>query len=57
MREVSTIDPKWLVDVAPKFFKHAEGIKLSKKKREEKLKPLFNRFEDQDSWRLSNRKG
>ena len=54
MREVCAVDPRWLVDVAPNFFKHAEG--LSKSKREDKLQPLFNRYEEKDAWRLANRK-
>jgi ATP-dependent RNA helicase DHX8/PRP22 len=58
MREVCTIDPKWLTEVAPKFFKNCEGANsLSKRKREEKLEPLYNRYEDPNAWRLSKRRG
>eukprot|EP00027_Filamoeba_sp_ATCC50430_P016314 CAMPEP_0168570318 /NCGR_PEP_ID=MMETSP0413-20121227/16652_1 /TAXON_ID=136452 /ORGANISM="Filamoeba nolandi, Strain NC-AS-23-1" /LENGTH=721 /DNA_ID=CAMNT_0008602923 /DNA_START=1 /DNA_END=2162 /DNA_ORIENTATION=+ len=40
MREVTMIDPKWLVELAPKFFKAADAKKLSKRKRQEKIEPL-----------------
>ena len=57
MREVLAIDPKWLLEVAPNYFKQSEDQGLSKRKREEKLEPLFNRFEEPNAWRLSKRKG
>ena len=53
MREIITIEPKWLTEVAPTFFKQADSNKISKRKREEKIEPLFNRFEGKDEWRLS----
>ena len=44
MREVCAIEPKWLVHVAPHFFKLTDANgPLSKAKRAEKLEPLFNR--------------
>jgi ATP-dependent RNA helicase DHX8/PRP22 len=57
MREVCTIDPRWLVEVAPNFFKVADVTSLSKRKRTEKLEPLQSKYEDKDAWRLSRRKG
>jgi len=33
MREVLAIDPKWLLEVAPKYFKQADEGALSKRKR------------------------
>jgi len=58
MREVSTIDPKWLTEVAPRFFKESNDPNhISKQKRQEKLEPLFNRYEDPNAWRPSRRKG
>ncbi|KAI9016044.1 P-loop containing nucleoside triphosphate hydrolase protein [Hyaloraphidium curvatum] len=53
MREVVAIDPKWLVEVAPNFFKSADPNKISKRKMKEKLEPLYNRFEKPDEWRIS----
>ena len=52
MREVTTIDPKWLVEVAPTYFKVADQ-RMSKRKKGEAIVPLFNRFEEKDEWRLS----
>jgi len=56
MREVCTIEPKWLVELAPKFFKVSDPTKLSKRKRQEKLEPLFDRNRDPNAWRISKRR-
>ncbi|VDL60323.1 unnamed protein product [Hymenolepis diminuta] len=53
MREVTTIDPKWLVEYAPKFFKFGDPTKLSKAKKSMRIEPLFNKHEEKDSWRIS----
>ena len=55
MHHVTAIEPKWLVEAAPTFFKVAGGKvgELSKRKREETIKPLHNRFAGEDDWRLS----
>ncbi len=54
MREVTAIEPKWLVEVAPRFFRPADAMNISKRKRQEKVAPLFDRFaKHQDEWRLS----
>lgn len=53
MREVTTIDPKWLVEFAPSFFKLADPTKLSKVKKQQRLEPLFNKYEEPNSWRIS----
>ncbi|KAH9932076.1 P-loop containing nucleoside triphosphate hydrolase protein [Epithele typhae] len=50
---VTVIEPKWLVEVAPQFFKVADANKISKRKRQEKIEPLFNKYEKPDEWRLS----
>ncbi|KAF4554745.1 Pre-mRNA-splicing factor ATP-dependent RNA helicase prp22-like protein [Elsinoe fawcettii] len=54
MHVVSTIEPKWLVELAPTFFKVAgrEGG-LSKRQKAERIKPLAGRGGDGDEWRLS----
>lgn len=44
MRESTAIDPKWLVEFAPAFFKFADPTKLSKRKKQEKVEPLHNRL-------------
>ncbi|XP_024530072.1 probable pre-mRNA-splicing factor ATP-dependent RNA helicase DEAH5 [Selaginella moellendorffii] len=57
MREVTLIDPKWLVELAPRFFKEADPTKLSKRKRQERIEPLYDRYHEPNSWRLSKRRG
>ena len=53
MREVTAIDPGWLVEFAPKFFKHSDMTKLSKQKKQQKVEPLHNKYEEPNSWRVS----
>ena len=40
---VLVIEPKWLVEVAPQFFKVADAKKIRKGQRQEKIEPLFNK--------------
>lgn len=40
---VTAIEPKWLVEVAPQFFRVADANKISKRKKQEKIEPLFNK--------------
>ena len=56
MREVTAIDPKWLVELAPRSFKFAEANKMSKRKRQECIEPLYDRYNEPNSWRLSRRR-
>ncbi|XP_068665456.1 probable pre-mRNA-splicing factor ATP-dependent RNA helicase DEAH5 [Aristolochia californica] len=56
MREVTVIDPKWLVALAPRFFKVADPTKMSKRKRQERIEPLYDRYHEPNSWRLSKRR-
>jgi ATP-dependent RNA helicase DHX8/PRP22 len=56
MREVIAIEPKWLTEVAPTFFKVVDPREMSKRKRAEKIQPLFNKYEKEDEWRLSKMK-
>jgi len=53
MREVITIDPKWLVEFAASFFKFADPTKLSKHKKQLRLEPLYNKYEEPNAWRIS----
>ncbi|KAI9800326.1 MAG: DEAH-box ATP-dependent RNA helicase prp22 [Piccolia ochrophora] len=50
------IEPKWLVEAAPTFFKVAPTDRLSKRKKAERIQPLYNRFAGEDDWRLSAQK-
>jgi ATP-dependent RNA helicase DHX8/PRP22 len=53
----SVIEPKWLVEAAPTFFKVAgQKGEMSKRKKAERIQPLHNRFAGEDDWRLSAQK-
>ena len=56
MHVTTGIEPKWLVDAAPTFFKVASTDRLSKRKKAERIQPLHNRFAGEDDWRLSAQK-
>ncbi|GAA5925998.1 uncharacterized protein JCM15063_005180 [Sporobolomyces koalae] len=57
MREVTAIEPKWLTEVAPSFFKVADQNTISKRKKQERITPLFDKYAThQDEWRLSKLK-
>ena len=56
MHCTTAIEPKWLVDAAPTFFKVAPTDRLSKRKKAERIQPLHNRFAGEDDWRLSAQK-
>jgi ATP-dependent RNA helicase DHX8/PRP22 len=57
MRSVMVVDPHWLVELAPRFYKASDPTRLSKAKRRQKIEPLFDRFNPPDSWRLTKRLG
>lgn len=57
MREVVSIDPDWLIQMAPRFFRPSKLHKLSRRKRFERLEPLYDRYHDPKAWRLSRRRG
>jgi len=56
MHATTSIEPKWLVDAAPTFFKVAPTDKLSKRKAAERIQPLYNKYAGADDWRLSSQK-
>ncbi|ELP91429.1 ATP-dependent RNA helicase DHX8, putative [Entamoeba invadens IP1] len=56
MRETISIDPKWLIELAPAFYQVADGKHLNERMRKEKIKPLHDRFnKDQNTWKVGNR--
>jgi ATP-dependent RNA helicase DHX8/PRP22 len=57
MRECCIIEPKWLTELAPRFFKMGDPTRMSKRKRMERLEPLYDRYNDPQEWRLSKRRG
>jgi len=56
LRECCTIEPYWLVELAPNLFKKADDTKLSRRKQRERIEPLYNRYEEPNMWRLSRRR-
>lgn len=57
MREVMSIESKWLVELAPRFFRSGDPSKLSRRKKREKIEPLFDKYaQSQNDWRLSKRR-
>lgn len=56
MREVTVIEPKWLSELAPNFYKTADPTKITGIKRDIKLAPLHENREDPDDWRISKHK-
>ena len=53
MHQITIIDPKWLVEAAPTFFKAAPTERMSRRKQAERIKPLYNKHAGEDEWRLS----
>lgn len=53
MQATTAIEPKWLVDAAPTFFKVAGGQEMSKRRKQERIQPLYNKWAGEDDWRLS----
>lgn len=56
MQQTTAIEPKWLTEAAPTFFKVAPTDRLSKRKKAERIQPLHNKFAGEDDWRLSSQK-
>ena len=57
MRNTLTIDPKWLIELAPAFYKKRDPNKLSKAKQQGKIEPRNDIFNPPYSLRLSKQKG
>jgi len=57
MRTIMAVDARWLVELAPRFFKPSDPTKLSRAKRRVRIEPLYDRFALPDSWRLTKRVG
>ena len=53
MREVTAIHPKWLVEFAPNFFKFSDPSRLSESKKNQRIEPLYNKYEEPGAWRVS----
>ncbi|KXJ92153.1 hypothetical protein Micbo1qcDRAFT_162302, partial [Microdochium bolleyi] len=57
MHYTTAIEPKWLTEVAPTFFKLVPNNTLSKRQKAERIVPLHNKFAGEDDWRLSAQRG
>jgi len=57
LHECLSIEPKWLVELAPNFYKTSDPNHLSKRKRRERIEPLYDRYHPPNDWRLSRRRG
>ena len=55
MRACTAINPKWLTELAPGYYKQCDPKVLSKRKKEEKIEPLYNKFAMPNGldWRIS----
>lgn len=57
MREVMAIESAWLIELAPRFFRVADPNGISRRKKKERIEPLFDKYaQDQDAWKLSKRR-
>eukprot|EP01134_Creolimax_fragrantissima_P005064 CFRG5064T1 len=56
MREVTAVEPQWFVEFAPAFFKVGDPTRMSKAKRQQRIEPLYNRYEEPNSWRISQQR-
>jgi ATP-dependent RNA helicase DHX8/PRP22 len=56
MRDVTAVDPRWLLELAPRSYKSVDPTKISKRKRQERIEPLYDRYNEPNSWRLSKRR-
>ena len=58
MRNTVNIDPKWLVELAPAFYRKASPFEITTRKHHEKLKPLATRNKDdtERSWRITEKR-
>eukprot|EP00634_Sargassococcus_sp_CCMP2135_P009749 CAMPEP_0198653900 /NCGR_PEP_ID=MMETSP1467-20131203/7351_1 /TAXON_ID=1462469 /ORGANISM="unid. sp., Strain CCMP2135" /LENGTH=932 /DNA_ID=CAMNT_0044389877 /DNA_START=243 /DNA_END=3041 /DNA_ORIENTATION=+ len=57
MHHVTTIKPRWLAQLAPRFYKLSEVRYQSELPLRQKIEPLHDRFNAPGAWRLSKRRG
>lgn len=53
MHCTTKIDPQWLIQYASKVFRKANEGELGISKKRERIQPLYNKFDRNESWRLS----
>lgn len=57
MHECMAIEPKWLTEMAPRFYQFTDPKKISKIKQKERIEPLYDKYHPANEWRLSRRMG
>ena len=57
MREVLAVQPQWLMELAPNFYSPVPHDRMSRRKKRERIQPLYDRYNAPNEWRLSKRKG
>jgi ATP-dependent RNA helicase DHX8/PRP22 len=55
MRNATQIEPKWLLEYAPEFYRQSDPNKISAAKRAQTIEPLFDKNKDPNEWRISRR--
>ena len=55
--DVKNLQVTYTQGAPPNLFMKADSNKVSKRKMRETIEPLYNKFEDKNSWRLSRRQG
>ena len=56
IREVTAVDPRWLAEAAPSYFRVVGPGQLSKRQLAEKIVPLHKPGEKPDEWRISRQR-
>ena len=57
MHHVISVQPNWLLQLAPRFYRLIKATDHSDSKRRHSIEPLYDRFNPPGAWRLSQRRG
>ncbi|KAK8885716.1 ATP-dependent RNA helicase dhx8 [Tritrichomonas musculus] len=57
MRNTVMVEPRWLVELAPKFYRKASAAEITQRKKNERLTPLGDQRRDHDrDWRITEQR-
>ena len=56
MREVTSIDAKWLIELAPSFYTAPKEGRLTREQMAQRLNPILRSWETGSTWRVSRQK-
>ena len=57
MRNTIAINPKWLIEFAPSFYRKASATEITQNKRNQKIKPLARAIvKDPNSWKITQQR-